>query len=468
MNTANHSPIQKPRGRYRWGVCALLFFATTINYIDRQVLGILKPVLSEQLGWSEIDYSNIVLVFQFAYAFGYLLAGRLMDRVGVRRGYAMIVTLWSLSAMAHGLVAFVPPDAAIILTGDTALGRSIILGLYGSSVVTTFALPWTVVGFCAARFALGITEGGNFPAAVKTVSEWHPVKERALATGIFNAGSNVGALLTPLIVPVITLHFGWAASFYVTGALGLVWLIAWLRMYHPLGAHPRVSEEERAYILVDPPDPEVKISWLSLLRYRQTWAFVTGMFLAAPIWWFYLYWIPGFLHDKHGLNLLQMGPALVAIYLIADVGSVAGGWLSSRLITRGWSVNAARKTTMLICALCVVPVFLASNTTSIVFATILISIAAAAHQGFAANLYTLVSDTAPRFSVSSIIGIGGMVGSFGGMLLAKAAGFILEATGNYLILFGIASSAYLVALAVIHLINPRLERMNPDHLQNQP
>lgn len=455
----------RPRGRYRWGICALLFFATTINYIDRQVLGILKPVLAKDLGWTEIDYSNVVLTFQFAYAFGYLLAGRFIDRVGVRSGYALIVAFWSLAAMAHGLLAFVPPDAAIALVGDTSLGRAVVIVLYGGGAVTAVALPWTVVGFCAARFALGISEGGNFPAAVKTVSEWHPVNERALATGIFNAGSNVGALVTPLVVPAITLAWGWAASFYVTGAIGFVWLVAWLRMYRPLAGHPRVSEEERAYILRDPPDPVVKVSWLSLLGYRQTWAFVVGMFMAAPIWWFYLFWIPGFLYDKHGLNLLQMGIPLVAIYLVADVGSIGGGWLSSRLIARGWSVNAARKTAMLVCALCVVPVFLASNTTSLVFATVLLSLAAAAHQGFAANLYTLVSDTAPRFCVSSIVGIGGMVGSFGGMLLAKATGFILEKTGSYLILFGIASTAYLVALAVIHLLNPRLDRMNLDHLQ---
>jgi ACS family hexuronate transporter-like MFS transporter len=450
----------KPRGRYRWRICALLFFATTINYIDRQVLGILKPVLAKDLGWTEIDYSNIVAAFQVAYAAGYLFAGRFVDRVGVRTGYAVIVAFWSLFACAHGLVALVPVDAAMPITGDTLFGRGLRLWLYGAGVTTALALPWTVVGFCMARFALGLTEGGNFPAAIKAVSEWHPVKERAFSTGIFNAGSNVGALLTPLIVPVITLSFGWSVSFYVTGSLGFIWLAFWLRTYRPLVSHPRVTAEERAYILSDPPDPEVKVSWLGLLGHRQTWAFVVGMFMAAPIWWFYLNWIPGFLYEKHGLNLLQMGVPLVTIYLVADVGSIGGGWLSSRLIARGWSVNAARKISMLVCALCVVPVFLAANTKSLTLATLLISLAAAAHQGFAANLFTLVSDTAPRFSVSSIVGIGGMAGSIGGVLLAKATGFILETTGNYLILFGIASGAYLVALAVIHLLNPRLAPMD--------
>lgn len=407
-------------GRYRWVICALLFFATTINYIDRQVIGILKPVLEEELGWSEIDYANIVFYFQVAYAVGYALAGRVIDRVGVRVGYSLAVLLWSFAAMGHSIVR-------------------------------------SVAGFSVARFTLGLAEGGNFPAAVKTVSEWFPRKERALATGIFNAGSNVGALLTPLLVPWIAVTWGWKWAFVITGALGFAWLAAWWIFYRAPRQHPSLSEGELEYIESDPPDRELKVSWLELLKFRQVWAFVVGMFLSGPIWWFYLYWIPDFLHKQHGLNLLQLGPPLVAIYLMTDVGSIGGGWLSSALIKRGWSVNAARKTAMLVCAICVVPVFMASIVNGLWVSTVLIGLAASAHQGFSANLFTLVSDVAPRKLVSSIVGIGGMAASIGGMFIAKIAGYVLEWTGSYLPLFVIASSAYLVNLALIHLISPKLE-----------
>jgi ACS family hexuronate transporter-like MFS transporter len=415
------SPSARP-GRLRWIVCGLLFLATTINYIDRQVIGILKPELTRTFGWSEIDYSNIVFAFQLAYAAGYLFGGRVMDTLGVRAGYALAVALWSLAAMGH------------------AWARS-------------------VAGFCVARLALGLTEGGNFPAAVKTVTGWFPKQERALATGIFNSGTNVGALVTPLLVPWLTVNYGWPSAFVVTGALGFVWLVAWGLLYREPEKHPSLSPAELAYIRSEPAEPEIKLSWFSLLRYRQTWAFVAGMFLAGPIWWFYLYWIPDFLHKQHGLNLLQLGPPLVTIYLMTDVGSIGGGWLSSHLIRKGWSINAARKSTMLVCALCVVPVFFAAKVSGLWTATLLIGLAASAHQGFAANLYTMVSDTAPRQVVSSIVGIGGMTASLGGMIIAKAAGYVLEWTGHYLPLFIIASCAYLVALLAIHLINPRMEPM---------
>ena len=419
------------QGWHRWVICGLLFFATPINYIDRQIIGVLKPELQKDLGWSEIDYSNVVFAFQTAYALGYLLAGRLMDQIGVRIGYGLAVLLWSADALAHGLVR-------------------------------------TVMGFCAARFALGLAEGGNFPAAVKTVSEWFPKHERALATGIFNAGSNVGAVLTPLIVPWITLRYGWPAAFYVTGTLGFFWLIAWLVYYRQPEQHPRVTPSELAYIRSDPPDLPVKVPWLQLLRYRQTWAFVAGMFMSSPIWWFYLYWIPGFLHDKHGLNLVQLGPPLVVIYLMTDVGSIGGGWLSSWLIKRGWSVNAGRKFALLVCALCVVPIFTASMVSHLWLAVFLIGLAASAHQGFSANLYTLVSDMFPRHSVSSVVGIGGMAGAIGGMFIAKLAGYILEWTGSYHILFAIASTAYLIALAIIHLLAPVLRPINLQLLRVAP
>lgn len=409
-------------GWFRWWICALLFLATTVNYIDRQIIGILKPELSRELGWSEIDYGNIVFWFQVAYAAGYLLAGRLMDVAGVRIGYPAAVAMWSMAAMAHAAVR-------------------------------------TVGGFGVVRFALGLAQGGNFPAAIKTVSEWFPRRERALATGIFNSGSNVGAIITPLLVPWLAVRFGWQTAFVVTGAFGFVWLILWWASYSDPSRHPRVSPAELAFIRSDPPVSEGKVGWLELLRHRQTWAFVVGMFCVSPIWWFWLFWIPGFLHKQHGLNLLQLGPPLVTIYLMTNVGSIGGGWLSSWLIGRGWSVNAARKTALLVCALCVVPVFTASSASDVWVATLLIGVAASAHQGFSANLYTLVSDTAPRQAVSSIVGIGGMAGSIGGMLLAQTAGHVLEWTGDYRLLFAMASSAYIIGLLIIHFLNPKLEPM---------
>jgi ACS family hexuronate transporter-like MFS transporter len=408
--------------RYRWRICALLFFATTINYVDRQVIGLLKPTLMHDLHWSEIDFSNIQTAFAAAYAIGYAGGGWFMDRVGVRLGYAAAVLGWSVAAMAH-----------------------------------TFAR--TAMSFGAARFGLGIAEGGNFPAAIKTVSEWFPKKERALVTGIFNSGCNIAVMLTPIFVPPIAGHWGWPYVFLVTGALGLLWIVAWTLMYRSPQEHPRVSPSELALIQNDPPDPVIKIRWLELLRHRQTWAFTAGMVLVSPVWWFYLFWVPGFLHDQYGLNLADFGPPLVTIYLIASVGSIAGGWLSSWLLKRGWSVNAARKTALLVCALCVVPVFAAGSVTDLWTATILIGIAAAAHQGFSANLYTLVSDTAPRFAVSSIVGIGGAASAIAGMFAAKATGYILEWTHSYAVLFGASSVAYLVAVLVMHLLNPRHEAM---------
>lgn len=405
---------------FRWWICALIFFATTINYIDRQIIAVLKPTLTTELKWSEIDFSNIVFWFQVSYAGGYLLAGRMIDRTGVRIGYALAVLLWSISAGAHAFVT-------------------------------------TVVGFSAARFALGLAEGGNFPAAVKTISEWFPRKERAFATGVFNGGANIGALITPLLVPWITLHYGWRAAFFVTGALGFLWLIAWLGMYRSPRNHPRVSRGELAYIHSDPPDAVSHVSWLSLLRYRAVWAFVVGMFMSAPIWWFYLYWVPDFLVKQYGLNITTMGPPLVAIYLIADFGSIGGGWLSSFLIKGGFSVNAGRKIAMLVCALCVMPVFLATQHIGLWPTTLVIALAAAAHQGWAANLYTLVSDTMPRSTVSSIVGIGGMAGSIAGMFFSKFIGYVLEWAGNYFVLFAIASGAYLLALLIIQMLVPRLE-----------
>ncbi|HEY1532567.1 MAG TPA: MFS transporter, partial [Polyangiaceae bacterium] len=310
-------------GRYRWVVCALLFTAATVNYVDRQVIGVLKPVLQHELGYTEIDYGNIVTAFQAAYAIGMLTMGRLMDRLGTRRGFSIAVGFWSLAAMAH-------------------------------------AFATTVFGFSVARFALGIGEAGMFPAALKTVAEWFPKKERALATGIFNSGANIGALVCPLVVPWLAYHWGWRAAFIATGSLGGVWVLVWVLVYIPLAENKRVSDAERAYILQGREAKGAPVKWSALLPHRQTWAYALGKFLTDPFWWMYLFWIPDFLHKKHGLNLLQIGAPLVAIYLFSDLGSIAGGWLSSRLIARGVSVNRARKTALFVCALCVVPILFAS------------------------------------------------------------------------------------------------------------
>lgn len=417
---AGSGPGPEKVGNFRWVICALIFFATTINYIDRQVIGILAPTLKSELGWNEIDYSNIVFSFQLAYAIGLVTIGRLIDRLGTRKGFSAAVFFWSIAAMAH------------------ALFRSV----------------W---GFSAARFALGLGEAGNFPSAIKTVAEWFPKKERALATGIFNAGTNVGATIAPVMVPWLTLNFGWQWAFIATGAIGFIWLLFWLPLYRKPEEHPRLSKAELAYIQSDPPDPEVKIPWLSLLKYRQTWAFALGKFLTDPVWWFYLFWIPDFLKKTHGIDLKQIWLPLVIIYVVADFGSIGGGWLSSAMIKRGWSINKARKFAMLLCALGVVPVVFVMQVKSLWSAVALIALATAAHQGWSANIFTMASDTFPRKAIGSIVGIGGMAGAVGGMLVAKAAGYILEWTGSYWILFTTAGSLYLIALVVVHAINPRLE-----------
>jgi MFS transporter, ACS family, hexuronate transporter len=405
--------------RHRWVICALLFFATTINYIDRQIIGILKPTLQGELGWSETDYANIVFAFQVAYALGLVSVGRLIDRIGVRWGYALAVIVWSAAAMAH------------------AMARG-------------------VGGFIVARFALGLGEAGNFPAAIKATAEWFPKRERAFATGIFNAGSNVGAIVTPATVPFIVDWYGWQAAFAIAGALGFVWLVAWLAIYGAPATNPRVSAAERALILAEP-EPSTEIRWTALLRYRQVWAFAAAKFMTDPIWWFFLFWLPDFFAKTYGLDLKSFALPLISIYLLADVGSVGGGWLSSRLIARGWSVNRGRKTVMLVCALCVTPVSLAIYADDLVVAVGIIGLAAAAHQGWSANLFTLVSDVMPRRTVASVVGFGGMAGAVGGMLMAQYVGGVLQNVGDYRPIFAAIGSVYLLALLVIHVILPRLE-----------
>jgi ACS family hexuronate transporter-like MFS transporter len=422
--TAVANPVitaaQERIGHLRWSVCALLFFAATVNYIDRQVIGILKPTLQDLYHWSEIDYSNIVFAFTAAYAIGLLVVGRVIDLLGVRKGFSFAVIVWSIAAMGH------------------SLARS-------------------VLGFGAARFALGLGESGAFPSSIKAVAEWFPRKERALATGIFNSGTNIGAVIAPLAVPWITITYGWQWAFIATGALGFVWVIAWLASYGSPQKHPRISEAELAHIQSDAPESQTRTEWRQLLPHRQTYAFAAGKFLTDPIWWVYLYWVPDFLHKKHGLSLTEIGPPVVAIYILADIGSIGGGWLSSFLIKRHWSVNASRKLAMLVCAVSVVPIVFASVTTSLWTAVVLIGLAAAAHQGWSANLFTLASDMFPRRAVASVVGIGGMAGAIGGMLIAKVVGYLLEWTGSYLPVFIIAGSAYLIALAVIHYLAPRMD-----------
>jgi ACS family hexuronate transporter-like MFS transporter len=433
-------------GYVRWVVCALLFFATTINYIDRQVIGILKPTLVTQFGWAdERIYAAIVFTFQLAYAMGLLLAGRVMDKLGTRLGFTIAVVLWSVAAVGHALADRLPWLKLPTINLDASTGLSVVL------------LSGSAAGFALMRFLLGLGEAGNFPASIKTVAEWFPKKERALATGIFNSGTNVGALVTPLVVPWITLYWGWQWAFIATGLTGFVWVAWWLWVYRAPEDHGRLSATELAYIRSDPIEQTTPIAWARLFPHRQIWAFAIGKFLTDPIWWLYLFWIPDFLNRNHGLDLKSIGPPLVVIYLVADVGSIGGGWISSALIKGGWTVNAARKAAMLICALSVVPIMFAAKATHLWVAVALVALAAAAHQGWSANLFTLASDMFPRRAVGSVVGIGGMAGAIGGMLIALVVGEILERTGSYVPIFIIAGSAYLVALTVIHLLAPKIQ-----------
>lgn len=404
----------------RWIICALLFFATTINYVDRAVLGVLAPTLRTEIGWSDQEYGNISAAFTLAYALGFLFAGGFIDKVGTRVGYALYLLVWSLAAAGH-------------------------------------ALAGSVGGFIVARFALGLGESGNFPAAIKTVAEWFPKRERALATGIFNAGSNVGAILAPAVVPWLTLRFGWQAAFVVTGLAGLLWLAWWWPAYRRPREHAGVSAAELAHIESDPVDPPVKISWARLLEHQQTWAFAVGKLLTDSVWWFYLFWFPLFMADTFKVDIKGIGLPMITVYLLADVGSVAGGWFSSSLLGRGWTPNAARKTAMLACAIAVVPVALAPTVGDKWAAVLLVGLATAAHQGFSANLFTLASDMFPRKAVASVVGIGGFAGAMGGFCMNLGAGWLKQHTGSYVLMFVLAGFAYLTALLVIHLLVPKLK-----------
>jgi ACS family hexuronate transporter-like MFS transporter len=410
-HVSSHAARQNSNAR--WIICALLFFAATVNYADRQVIGILKPTLQSQLHWSETNYGHIIAAFQLAYALGYLLVGRLMDRIGSYRGFSLAVVFWSLAEMAH------------------AFARS-------------------VLGFGVARSALGLGEGGSFPASMKTVTDWFPENERALATGIFNAGTNIGAVVAPLTVPWITIRYGWRWAFLATGAVGFVWVVLWLVVYR--SAEKRVNPGDSAHISATPPTPVRGASWAALLTRRQVWAIAIGKFLTDPIWFIYLFWIPDFLNKTRGLGLLTIGLPLVVIYLGADIGSVGGGWLSGALIRRGWPVIRARKTAMFVCACGVLPILFAVRASSLWMAVGLVCLAAGCHQGWSANVYTLVSDLFPRHEVGSVVGIAGMAGAGSSMLIAEVVGYILQTTGSYYSIFAIASCTYLAALGVMQLV----------------
>ena len=413
------------RSSLRWTVCGLLFFATTVNYIDRQVLSMLAKTLQDTLHWTENDYGDITSAFALAYGLGLLVVGRLLDKFGTRLGFALAITVWSLAAMAHAAVT-------------------------------------SVLAFAVARVFLGLGEAANFPASIKTVAEWFPKRERAQATGIFNAGANIGAIFAPITVPLLAKTWGWQWAFIITGGLGFIWLGFWLVMYYTPANHPRISKTEYELITSDPPDRVDSLPWGSVILRRETWSFALGKFLTDPIWIFFLFWLPKYLQTAFKLSIDEIIIPMIVVYNASTVGSVAGGWLSSSLIKRGWAINPARKFTMLGCAVCVLPVLLVPYTGSMWMVIAILSLALAAHQAWSANLFTITSDMFPRAAVGSVVGIGGAAGALGNALMLKTAGWVLTATGSYFRLFMICGSAYLVALAVVHLLAPKLAPVEID------
>jgi MFS transporter, ACS family, hexuronate transporter len=439
----------KAAGYFRWVICALLLLATTKSYMDRNVLSSLKHTLQPVLAWNDIDYGHFVASFQIFYAFGMFAAGRMVDRLGTRKAFSIFMVVWSIAAMSYGIA---PAIARVV-----APAFAVLHGIW--SYIP--AGNGTVAGFIVVSAAMGLGQSGLFPASIKAVAEWFPRKERALATGIFNAGTNIGASITPLAVAFITIHLAlpWPWAFYVVGSLGFVWLIFWLLLYRLPQDHPSVSKNELAYILSDRQDtsPKSKIKLSALLPHPQTWAFIVGKLCIDPIWWFWLFWAPDLFQRRFGMSLKQIVVPILVIYLVSDVGSVAGGWLSSHLIARGSSVNAARKTVMLICAIAVFPVMFAVRSNHAWIAVALISVAAAAHQAFSANLFTLPSDMFSSRAVGSVVGLGGAAGGIGGFIIANTVGHALQRTGSYGIPLFIAGIAYFVALALIQILSPKLK-----------
>ena len=424
--------MQTTIGKYRWTIVALLFFATTINYLDRQVIGLLKPTLEKQFNWSETDYSNIVIAFQAAYAFSLMAFGGIIDKIGTKLGYTISIIMWSIAAIAH------------------AAARS------------TF-------GFGVARAALGLGEAGNFPAAIKAVAEWFPKKERALATGIFNSGANIGAVAAPIMVPWILGVYGWEMAFIVTGAIGFIWLIFWWLYYETPAKHAKLTKEEFDYIHSDMDEQnadEKPVAWLKLFRIRQTWAFVFGKMLTDPIWWFFLFWLPSYFSTTFHLDLKKPSWELIIVYTATTIGSIGGGYLSGYFISKGWETHKARKVAMFIFAICVVPIMSARYATNIWQAVALISLAAAAHQAWSANIYTVASDMFPKKAISSVIGIGGMAGSVGGIIFPIIVGSLLDSykaagniNGGYNIIFILCGSAYILAWGIMQFFAPKNERV---------
>ncbi|MCA6450617.1 MAG: MFS transporter [Chitinophagaceae bacterium] len=425
-------PQKSNTGNFRWVVVVLLFFATTINYIDRQVIGLLKPTLEKEFNWSETDYSRIVMAFSLTYAIGLLFFGRIIDKIGTKLGYAISIICWSIAAMLHSLVK-------------------------------------STTGFVWVRAGLGLGESGNFPAAIKAIAEWFPKKERALATGLFNSGASIGAVIAPIMVPLILAAYGWKEAFLITGALGFIWLIFWLLFYEVPSRKKGLTRIEYDHIHSDQEETGEQgstIRWIELLGLRQTWTFITGKFLTDPIWWFFLFWLPSYFSSTFALDLTKPSLQLGAVYLATTVGSIGGGYLSSRMIKKGWPVFKARKTTLLIAALCVIPIISARYATNIWMAVGLISLAAAAHNAWSANIFTVASDMFPKKALSSVIGIGGMAGSVGGILFPMLVGYLLDLyklkgniTTGYNLLFLICGCAYLLAWLIIHFLTPRMERV---------
>jgi ACS family hexuronate transporter-like MFS transporter len=423
-------PFVERTGHVRWFICAMLFAVIALSYVDRQVLAVLKPTLQGLYGWSELGYGDLAIYFQAAYGLGYVVFGRIVDRYGAKTGGAIAVSIWTIAHMAH------------------ALGR------------TTGQLTW-------ARIPMGLGESGAFPAAIMATTEWFPKKERALAIGIFNAGSNVGAIIAPFLVPAITLLWGWQMAFILTGLLTVIWLAVWLIWYRSPRQYPGLSAGELAYIESDPQEAQRPVAWLTLLKTRQTWAYVLGRFLIDPVWWTFLFWLPDFFAKRYGVNLKGFGPPLVAIYIMADIGSVLGGWFSSSLLKRGAALGRARKIAMFTCAVFALPVAFAQYMPNMWLAVTIIALACACHQGFSANLFALPSDLFPRWASGSILGLGGLSGAIGGMLLAKYASIVLQTVGSYTPIFIFASVAYLFALLVVHLVAPRYTLVSPAQLSEK-
>lgn len=425
--------MHQATGKYRWTVVALLFFATTINYLDRQVISLLKPALEKEFDWTESDYGKLVMSFSAAYALGLLFFGRMIDRIGTRLGYAVSIVWWSVAAMLH------------------AGARS-------------------VASFAAARALLGMGESGNFPAAVKAVAEWFPKKDRAFATGIFNSGTNIGAVAAPILVPLITAAFGWRMAFILTGALGFFWLVFWWVFYETPARQKRLTQAEYAYIRSDPAEQtadDIPVGWGKLFRIRQTWAFIFGKMLTDPIWYFFLFWLPSYFSATFQIDLKKPSPELVIIYTASSIGSIGGGYLSGRLIRNGWPVFRARKTVMLLFALCVLPIATARFAGNVWVVVGLISLATAAHQAWSANIYTTASDMFPAKAVSSVVGIGGMAGAVGGILFPLFIGQLLDTykslgnlEGGYNLLFAMCGLAYLAAWCLMHFFAPKMEKVN--------